>query len=65
MKKLESLNNELFKSFEKNEIADLHKIYGGNVATCTSDNCQDERSGTVDDPDEVIKKTDKDCPLYS
>lgn len=61
MKKLESLNNELFKSFEKSKIADLHKIHGGNVPSCTADNCKDERSGTVNDPDEIIKITNIDC----
>ena len=32
MKKLENLNKDLFKGFEKKGISDLHKIYGGNVA---------------------------------
>jgi hypothetical protein len=64
MKKLESLNSELFKSFEKNEIKNLHKIHGGDVPSCTADHCQDTRSGSEANPDEIIKITDKDC-VYS
>lgn len=36
MKKLENLNKDLFKGFEKKGISDLHKIYGGNVAGANS-----------------------------
>ncbi|HRG54134.1 MAG TPA: hypothetical protein PLL00_14995 [Bacteroidia bacterium] len=61
MKKLENLNKDLFKGFEKKGISDLHKIYGGNVATCTTDHCQDVRSGTVADPDERISISNQDC----
>lgn len=61
MKKLESLNNELFKGFEKNKVKDLHKIHGGNVASCTADHCQDQRTGTVSDPDEIISISNQDC----
>jgi hypothetical protein len=61
MKKLESLNSELFKKLEKNQVEGLHKILGGNVPTCTADHCTDTRSGTVDNPGPVISVGTKDC----
>ncbi|HET6224719.1 MAG TPA: hypothetical protein VFF27_00475 [Bacteroidia bacterium] len=61
MKKLESLNNELFTSFERNQLKELNKVHGGNVPSCTADHCQDTRSGSVSNPDEIIAISDQDC----
>jgi len=33
MKKLEKLNNDLFKKFEKDEITDLSSLTGGTAAS--------------------------------
>lgn len=58
MKKLESLNNDLFKKFENEKINSLNSIYGG-IATCY-DNCKDSCTRRDDVRDDLVI-TNEDC----